>query len=59
MQTLKDLREKINQLEDEKARLTAEVDGLRKTAETRVSVLESEVSQLRKDVSSLREFLRP
>jgi uncharacterized protein (UPF0335 family) len=59
MQTLKDLREKINQLEDEKARLMTEVDGLRKTAETRVSALESEVSQLRKDVSSLREFLRP
>jgi hypothetical protein len=59
MQTLKDLREKINHLEDEKARLMTEVEGLRKTAEARVSTLEGEVSQLRKDVSSLREFLRP
>jgi chromosome segregation ATPase len=59
MQTLKELREKINSLEDERARLSAEVDGLRKTAEARITALEGEVSQLRKDVNSLREFLRP
>jgi predicted nucleic acid-binding Zn-ribbon protein len=59
MQSLKDLREKISHLEDERARLLAEVEDLRKTAEARIAALEGEVSQLRKDVSSLREFLRP
>jgi predicted nucleic acid-binding Zn-ribbon protein len=59
MQTLKELREKINHLEDERARLSAEVEDLRKAAEARVAALEGEVSQLRKDVNSLREFLRP
>jgi len=59
MQTLKELREKINSLEDERARLLVEVDGLRKAAEARAASLEGEVSELRKDVNSLREFLRP
>ena len=59
MQNLKDLREKINSLEDERSRLLAEVESLRKAAEARIAALEGEVGQLRKDVSSLREFLRP
>jgi predicted transcriptional regulator len=57
MATLKDLREKIKTLEEEKARLTVEVDGLRKAAESRVVVLEGEVSQLREEAKSLHEFL--
>jgi len=58
MQALKDLKEKINLLEDERARLSAEVESLRKAAEARIASLEGEVNQLRKDVTSLREFLR-
>jgi len=57
MQTLKDLREKIQALETERARLMVEVDGLRKAAESRVTVLEGEVSQIREEAKSLRELL--
>jgi hypothetical protein len=57
MATLKDLREKIKALEEEKAHLTVEVDGLRKVAESRVVVLEGEVNQLREEAKSLHEFL--
>ncbi len=57
MQTLKELREKIQALETERARLMVEVESLRKAAETRVVTLEGEVGQLREEAKSLRDLL--
>ena len=57
MGTLKELREKIQVLEAERARLAIEVEGLRKAAESRVAALESEVGQMREEAKSLRELL--
>jgi hypothetical protein len=57
MQTLMNLREKINTLETERASLMGEIEKLRKVAESRVDALESEVSTLRNDVKSLRDLL--
>lgn len=57
MQTLKEIREKIQSLETERTRLKVEVEALRKAAESRVTLLEDEVSQMRKEAQSLRELL--
>jgi chromosome segregation ATPase len=57
MQTLMNLREKINTLETERAGLMIEIENLRKVAESRVDALESEVSTLRSEVKSLRDLL--
>jgi chromosome segregation ATPase len=57
MQTLMNLREKINTLETERASLMVEIENLRKVAESRVDALESEVSTLRSEVKSLRDLL--
>ena len=57
MQTLKDLRAKIQALETERARLMVEVESLRKAAESRVITLEGEVVQMREEAKSLRELL--
>jgi DNA repair exonuclease SbcCD ATPase subunit len=57
MQTLMNLREKINTLETERANLMVEIEKLRKVAESRVDALEGEVSTLRNDVKSLRDLL--
>jgi uncharacterized Zn finger protein (UPF0148 family) len=57
MQTLMNLREKINTLETERANLMVEIEKLRKVAESRVDALEGEVSMLRNDVKSLRDLL--
>ena len=57
MQTLMNLREKINTLETERASLMVEIENLRKVAESRVGALESEVSTLRSEVKSLRDLL--
>ncbi|MCW4011000.1 MAG: hypothetical protein NWF05_10340 [Candidatus Bathyarchaeota archaeon] len=56
MQTLKELREKIQALEAERKRLIGEIEVLRKTAEARAATLESEVSRLREEAKSLREL---
>jgi predicted RNase H-like nuclease (RuvC/YqgF family) len=57
MQTLINLREKINTLETERASLMIEIEKLRKVAESRVNALESEVGSLRDEVKSLRDLL--
>ena len=57
MQTLKNLRERINTLETERANLMIEIEKLKNNAESKVSALEGEVSMLREEVESLRELL--
>ncbi|MCJ7429650.1 hypothetical protein MUO83_00360 [Candidatus Bathyarchaeota archaeon] len=57
MQTLKNLREKIETLETERSNLMIEIDNLRKVAESRVTALESEVSMMHEEVKSLRDLL--
>lgn len=57
MQTLANLREKINTLETERASLMVEIENLRKVAESRVDTLENEVSMLRSEAKSLRDLL--
>ena len=57
MVTLKDLREKIENLENDKARLLEEVDKLRKEAEEKVTALEYEVNLLREEAESLKKML--
>jgi septal ring factor EnvC (AmiA/AmiB activator) len=57
MQTLKTLREKIRNLETERASLMVEIVKLKKAAESRANALENEVNQLREEVKSLRELL--
>jgi predicted nucleic acid-binding Zn-ribbon protein len=57
MQTLMNLREKINRLETERVNLMLEIEKLRKVAESRADALESEVTTLREEVKSLRDLL--
>ena len=57
MQGLKDLKDKIQTLETERARLINEVESLRKAAETRAAALESDVNQMRQEARGLRELL--
>ena len=57
MLTLKNLREKIETLETERANLMIEIDKLRKVAESRVNALDSEVHTLREQVEDLRDLL--
>jgi len=57
MVTLKDLREKIEILENEKARLLADVKELRKEAEGKAVALECEVAVLREETESLKKML--
>jgi predicted nucleic acid-binding Zn-ribbon protein len=57
MVTLKDLREKIENLESEKTKLMEEVETLRKEAEGKAAALECEVTVLREEAESLKEML--
>jgi predicted nucleic acid-binding Zn-ribbon protein len=57
MLTLKDLREKIENLENEKTKLLEEVKTLRKEAEEKAAALECEVAVLREEAESLKEML--
>ncbi len=57
MKLLRDLRKKIEALENEKAGLLAEVENLKKAAEAKASKLESEVNNLRDEVKALKELL--
>jgi len=56
-QTLGNLREKIETLENEKADLLTEIEKFRKVGEEKASALEEEVAALRKEVESLKKFL--
>ena len=57
METLKDLRERISELETEKASLVAEIEKLKKTAEARAASLEKEVAALKDEAESLKKIL--
>ena len=57
MVTLKDLREKIDNLESERTRLLEEVKQLRKEAEGKAVALECEVTVLREEAESLKKML--
>lgn len=58
MVTLKTLKEKIENLEKERARLLDEVKELRKEAEGRAVALECEVAVLREEAESLKKMLK-
>ncbi len=57
MVTLKGLREKIENLENEKARLLEDVEKLRKEAEEKAAALECEVAVLREEAEQLKKML--
>jgi len=57
MVTLKNLREKIENLESEKTKLLEEVEQLRREAEGKAVALECEVAVLREEAESLKKML--
>ncbi len=57
MQSLKELREKIQTLENERSRLLIEVESLRKAVESRAEALEGEVIHLREESKNLHDLL--
>jgi len=57
VQTLGDLREKIEKLKGERAELLDEIEGLKRAGEEKASTLEKEVTSLREEVESLKEML--
>jgi len=57
MVTLKNLREKIENLESEKTKLLEEVETLRREAEGKAVALECEVAVLREEAESLKKML--
>ncbi len=57
MQSLNELREKIQTLETERSQLKTEIENLRKAAEIRVAALEEDIEEMRDEVKTLRELL--
>ena len=57
VQTLGDLREKIEKLKGERAELLDEIEGLKRAGEEKANTLEKEVASLREEVESLKEML--
>jgi len=57
MLSLKEMREKIETLEEEKAQLLEDVKSLRKEAEGKAISLECEVAVLREEAESLKKML--
>jgi len=57
MQTLRNVRERIEKLESERADLLAEIEKFRKAGEEKASALEREVATLRKEVKLMKELL--
>ena len=57
MNALRELGEKMQALERERAHLSSEIEVLRKSVESKATVLEGEVIQLREEVKSLRELI--
>jgi len=57
MQTLRNVREKIEKLESEKVDLLAEIENLRKVGEERANALEREVATLREEVELMKKLL--
>ena len=57
VQTLGELREKIEKLKSERAELLEEIESLKRAGEKKVSTLEKEVDSLREEVESLKEMI--
>jgi len=57
VQSLGDLREKIEKLKNERAELLEEIEKLKRAGEERANTLEKEVEALREEVESLKEML--
>ena len=57
MLSLKEMREKIETLENEKAQLLEDVKSLRNEAEGKAISLECEVAVLREEAESLKKML--
>ena len=57
VQTLGDLREKIEKLKTERAELLKEIEELKRTGKTKADTLEEEVAKLREEVETLKEML--
>lgn len=57
MRLLKNLRERIDSLESERASLLGEVTELRQKADEKVDSLEKEVERLKKEKEALKEIL--
>lgn len=57
VQTLGDLRERIEKLKDERAVLLEEIDRLKKAGEEKANKLEKEIASLREEIEYLKETL--
>jgi len=57
MESIRNLREKIEKLEKEKSGLLAEIESLKEKGEAKASELENEVTTLRKEVKALERLL--
>lgn len=57
MESIRNLREKIEKLEKEKSSLLAEIENLEKRGEARVNDLENAVTTLRKEVKAFERLL--
>ena len=57
VQTLGDLREKIEKLKTERVELLKEIEELKRAGEEKASTLEEEVAELREEVETLKEML--
>ncbi|HVP41037.1 MAG TPA: hypothetical protein VMS95_03705 [Candidatus Krumholzibacteriaceae bacterium] len=55
--TLKNLREKLQKLESERSGLLLEIDELKKAAESKANAIENEITMLRDEVKSLKDLL--
>ena len=56
MQSLEELKERIQVLEAEKSQLTMEVEALRIAAQEKVTALESQISRMQQEAKVLREL---
>ena len=57
MQLAEDLRERIETLERERARLLGELEGIKEQLTTKANSLESEVERLRKEKEMLQKLM--
>jgi DNA repair exonuclease SbcCD ATPase subunit len=57
VQTLGDLKEKIEKLKDERAELLEEIENLKKAGEKKADTLEKEIASLRVEMEILKETL--
>jgi len=57
MESIRNLREKIEKLEKEKSGLLAEIESLKEKGEAKARELENEVTTLRKEVKALERLL--